>query len=80
MRIAAKVTIPTRDLRLEPLEGCAIELLIRSAVREAICDGYIGEELEYATLHSQLVQVGIQEGEDALGQLCWFGCHCVAPE
>jgi hypothetical protein len=59
----------TVDLRLEPLEGRAVELLVWGAVGEAVCNCDVREELQYAALHGQLVQVGIQEGEDALGQV-----------
>lgn len=59
----------TAHLYLQPLEGCAAELFIRRAVCEAVGDGDVGEELEDATLHSQFVQVGVQEGKHALGQI-----------
>jgi hypothetical protein len=66
---------PTVDLRLQPAKGGAVELLVGGAVGEAVGDGDVGEELEDAALHGQLVEVGVQEGHDALGYcgLCSHG-------
>jgi hypothetical protein len=62
-------------LHLKPPESSSIEFLVWRAVGEAIGDGHIGEKLEYAALHSQLVEIGIQEGEYALGQVGGIASH-----
>jgi hypothetical protein len=65
----------TVDLRLKPPESGAVEFLVGRTVGEAICDGHIGEKLEYATLHSQLVEICVQERKDALGQVGGVASH-----
>jgi hypothetical protein len=65
----------TINLRLEPPKSSTIEFLVWCAVGEAIGDGHIGEKLEYAALHSQFVEIGIQEGEYALGQVSGIASH-----
>jgi hypothetical protein len=67
----------TLYLRLQPLESCATELLVRRSVCEAVCDCYIWEELKYATLHSQFVKVGVQKGRDALRHIRYCRRHGV---
>lgn len=58
----------TSDLLLQPVEGGSRQLLLGCAVCEGIGDGDISEVLEDGALHRQFVQVGIQEGYDALGE------------
>jgi hypothetical protein len=78
--VAILSTVPksqlTINLRLEPSESCTVELLVWCTVGEAVCDGHIGEKLEYAALHSQFVEIGVQEREDALGQVGRASSHC----
>jgi hypothetical protein len=66
----------TIDLRLKPSESCTVELFVWGTVGEAVCDGHIGEKLQYAALHSQFVEIGVQEREDALGQVGRASSHC----
>ena len=56
-------------LCLQPRERPAVELLLRRAVGEAVCDLYVREELEHAALHGQFVQVRVEQGRDALGRV-----------
>jgi hypothetical protein len=62
-------------LHLKPPKSSTVEFLVWCAVGEAICDGHIGEKLEYAALHSQFVKISIQEGKYALGQVSGIASH-----
>jgi hypothetical protein len=53
-------------LLFEPLEGGSRQLLVWSSVGVGVCHRYIFEELEDGALHRQLVQISVQEGDDAL--------------
>jgi len=54
----------TIDLDLKPLEGSSRKLLLRSSVIESISHLHICEILQDCTLHGQLVEVGVEEGDD----------------
>lgn len=56
------------DLLLEPLKSLARHLLVGRAVDERVGDGDILVVLHDGALHGELVQVGIQEGYDPLGE------------
>lgn len=62
-------TFLTVDLRLQPIECTAIELLVWRSVGEAVRYCNIGEEFQYATLHGQFIKISIQKRENALGQV-----------
>jgi hypothetical protein len=51
-------------LDLKPLEGSSRELLLGSSVIESIGHIHVREILQDRTLHSQLVEVGVEEGDD----------------
>lgn len=61
-----KTAFLTSNLLFEPLEGGSRQLLVWSSVGVGVCHRYIFEELEDGTLHRQLVQISVEEGDDAL--------------
>ena len=65
--------MPTFDLGLQPLESGAREPLVWGAIGKAVGDGRVWEKLEDAALHRQLVEISVEEGEDALGQALGVG-------
>ena len=54
----------TSNLLFKPLKSSSRQLLIRGSVCERVGYGHILEVLENGALHSQLVQVRIEEGDD----------------
>ncbi len=58
----------TIDLDLEPLKGSSRELLVWSPVVEGIGHLHIFEVFQDRALHSQFVEVGVEEGDDSLGK------------
>jgi len=73
-------------LDLQPVESSARELLLRGSILECIRNRYVWEVLEDGALHSQLVEIGIEEGDDALweagGEIHdgMLGCRKPQPE
>lgn len=51
---------------LEPLKSSSRKLLVRSPVLESIGHLHIRKILQDCALHSQLVEVSVQEGDDSL--------------
>lgn len=58
----------TIDLSLEPFESCSGELLFRRAIVESVGDSDLGEVFKDGALHGQFVEIGIEEGDDPLGE------------
>ncbi len=56
----------TINLILEPPKSSPRKFLLRSSVLESVGHLHIGEILQDRTLHSQLVEVGVEEGDDSL--------------
>lgn len=56
----------TFDLLIQPDESLAGELLLRGPVCEGVRDGHVLVVLENGTLHRQLVQIRIEERDNAL--------------
>lgn len=56
----------TVDLVCQPSKRDSRQLLVWGTVGERVCDRHFSEALEDGALHRQLVQIGIQEGYDAL--------------
>ena len=56
----------TINLILEPPKSSPRKFLLRSSVLESVGHLHIGEILQDCTLHSQLVEVGVEEGDDSL--------------
>lgn len=55
----------TINLILEPPKSSPRKFLLRSSVLESVGHLHIGEILQDCTLHSQLVEVGVEEGDDS---------------
>ena len=63
--LGGKADVPElHDLFLEPNESLARQLLLGCAVCEGVGDRDIFEILEDGALHRQLVQIGVEEGDD----------------
>lgn len=60
--------IHTINLYLEPAECCPRKLLLRRSVLESVGNMDIREIFQNGTLHSQLVEISIQEGYDSFGE------------
>ena len=58
----------TIDLDLKPAEGGSGKLLLGGSVVKGVCDLDIRKVPEDSALHGQLVQVGVEEGDDSLGK------------
>jgi hypothetical protein len=56
----------TINLILEPPKSSPRKFLLGSSVLESVGHLHIGEILQDCTLHSQLVEVGVEEGDDSL--------------
>jgi hypothetical protein len=63
LRLRGNLTI---DLDLEPLEGGPGKLFLWSSVLKSIGDFHICKILQDCTLHGQLVEVCVKEGDDSL--------------
>lgn len=58
----------TIDLDLEPFEGSTRQLLLRGPVIKGIRNVNFGEVFQNRTLHSQLVEIRVEEGDHPLGK------------
>ena len=69
----APVTPLTVDLQPQPLESCSRQLLLWCSVGEGVRHRYLWEVFQDGALHRQLVEVGIEEGDDSL----WKGRRAI---
>lgn len=61
-----KTAFHTSNLLFKPLERGTRQLLVWSSVGVGVCYRHIFEELEDSTLHRQLVEISVEERDDAL--------------